>query len=121
MSISKWQMVEVLGSSTLLLPSSFVYCHIYNALYYSSHKNRCGDLFHGPCCACAFIFCYIWKLPACTGLFLVSAVYFGAENVEHMQEKNNGNTFLPAVLAADLTLVRKDMSRSDMALYFLKR
>lgn len=45
----------------------------------------------------------------------------GAENVEHMQEKNNGNTFLPAVLAADLTLVRKDMSRSDMALYFLKR
>lgn len=30
-----------------------------------------------------------------------------------MQEKYNGNTFILAVLAADLTPMRKDMSRSD--------
>lgn len=74
-------MVEVLGCSTLLLPSSFIYyCISVVTLCYSSLKNRymCEDTFQGSCCACALIFCFVWKLPACTGLFLISALCFGS-------------------------------------------
>lgn len=124
-SIFRFQTVEVLGSSTLWLPSSFACCHTYVFMLDVMVVIKTGTCME--ICFMGLAVHVLWFSAMCgsclpaQGCSWSQRYALGAENVEHMQEKNNGNTFIAAVLAADLTPMRKVMSRSGMGLYFLKR